>query len=189
MRDTLTYTISLPGGVRRLGEAALVVCARSVGMPCFDGTKLNAILWHADFSAFAERGVPVTGRAYQRLAGGPAPVEMAGVLGGLQDAGRLAIAGPCCDAGPAEGRPVALAPPDLHWFDEADLVFLARAVDRAWDDGANGASDGSRGVAWRTRHNHDPMPYEGALLSDATLGDHVVGRLLPRARERGWTSL
>jgi hypothetical protein len=76
----LTFQVKLPGGQSRLREAALYVMTRCANAEAFGLVKLNKILWRADFKAYAARRVPVTGRQYQRLAQGPAPVEMLPVL-------------------------------------------------------------------------------------------------------------
>ena len=70
----------LPGGQGRLREMVLYVCAACRDAERFGKVKLNKILWRADFKAFAERRVPLTGRTYQKLAAVPAPLEMPLVL-------------------------------------------------------------------------------------------------------------
>jgi hypothetical protein len=53
----LTYRVELPGGQVRLREAALYVMKKCENLHFFGLTKLNKILWKADFSAFAARRV------------------------------------------------------------------------------------------------------------------------------------
>jgi len=57
----LTWRVNLPGGRARLRGAILYVSKACEAAP---------------FDSFAERGQPVTGRQYQRLPQGPAPIEM-----------------------------------------------------------------------------------------------------------------
>ena len=54
----LTYRFKLPGGQRRLREMVLYVSERNSDTERFGLVKLNKILWKADFSAFADRGIP-----------------------------------------------------------------------------------------------------------------------------------
>ncbi len=72
----LTYTVELPGSQDRLRQMILYVSQRCAAARYFGLVKLNKIIWRADFDAFAARGVPVTGRPYQRLQFGPAAKEM-----------------------------------------------------------------------------------------------------------------
>src|SRR6266498_2034018 len=60
----------------RLREMILYICAKCADDPAFGATKLNKILWFSDFLAYFQRGVPITGVAYQRLSRGPAPKRL-----------------------------------------------------------------------------------------------------------------
>jgi len=170
-RQKLTYRVRLPGGQKRLREAALYVAQKAQVLERFGLVKLNKILWKADFSAFAERGVPVTGRAYQRLRLGPAPVEMRPLLAEMEQEGEIALEqtdfGITVDGIPViERRPIALVDPTFRWFSQDDLAFLDASIDYYKDMSANKTSDDSHGVAWSTRFDGDPMPYDSALFSD-----------------------
>ena len=183
----LTYTVELPGGQVRLREMILYVCRAAEEMPRFGKTKLNKILWKADFSAFAARGMPVTGRPYQRLQAGPAPVEMVFVLEEMIERGQLEIQ-PVTLGPHTEQRVCALEKPSLHFFSSDDLEYVDRAVKEYWELSARETSDDSHGVAWKTRDNLDPMPYETALLSDEELAGSRLTRLKELASELGWKS-
>src|ERR1700676_3371183 len=118
-RPKLTWKVQLPGRQRRLREAVLYVSQKCEQAPYFGKVKLNKIVWRADFESFAQRGQPVTGRQYQRLKQGPAPVEMLPVLNELQAGGLLAIKRvPQGDY--EEQRPVALQDPVLTFFSPQD---------------------------------------------------------------------
>ncbi|WP_120716673.1 Panacea domain-containing protein [Tsuneonella amylolytica] len=181
----LTYKVHLPGGQSRLREAALYVMQKCKGAEFFGLTKLNKILWKADFTAFASRRVPVTGRQYQRLQQGPAPVEMLPVLNDLERDGYIKIARRL-QGHLEEKRPVALVEPALRFFSADDLSYLDAAIEQYWSYSGRGVSADSHGVAWETRENGDPMPYELSLLSDEKLSaaDSLV--FLDIGRKRGW---
>ena len=184
----LTYKVHLSGGQNRLREAALYVMQKCADAESFGLTKLNKILWRADFSAFAERGVPVTGRQYQKLKHGPAPVEMLPILNELQATG-LAVIGKGGDEPFAEQRPSALADASLRYFSEDDLSYLDEAVRFYWDYTNTGVSNHSHGVAWRTRKIGDPMPYQAAYLSDDKISGSLRERLLSIGESRHWKTL
>ena len=186
-RPKLTWKVPLPGGQRRLREAVLYVARACESAPLFGLVKLNKIIWRADFDSFAERGQPVTGRQYQRLPQGPAAVEMLPVLNELQADGLLRI-----DRTRVvdfeEHRPVALADPVVNLFSRGDLDYLDRAVSIYWEKSGRETSDISHGVAWKSRADGEPMPYELAYLSDTPIGVGQRGRLLKLATDNRWLS-
>lgn len=183
----LTFRVNLPGGQRRLHEASLYIMSKCSNAEWFGLTKLNKILWRADFRAYATRRVPVTGRQYQRLPQGPAPYEMLPVLQDMQRDGEMRI-----EKRPVgsfeEHRPIALVPASLRFFSADDLAYLDAAIDDYWHHTGRGVSKDSHGIAWETRANGDPMPYDLALLADDTLDAWEADRFSRLARERGWRS-
>lgn len=190
---TLTYQVGLAGAQARLKELVLYVCAECASAHRFGLIKLNKIIWRSDFRAFAERGVPVTGRSYQKLEFGPAPVEMPPVLGELQRDGLLRIErkefGLDQTGKPiVEKRPIAGVAANLRWFSEDDISFVQEAIRYYWLMTGMETSDDSHGIAWRTREIHDPMPYESALFSNDELTHEAAERFSALGRDRGWRS-
>ncbi|WMT75043.1 Panacea domain-containing protein [Bradyrhizobium sp. Ash2021] len=186
-RPKLTWKVPLPGGQRRLREAVLYVSQKCETAPFFGKVKLNKIIWRADFDSFAQRGQPVTGRQYQRLRQGPAPVEMLPVLNDLLAEGLLAIK-LVPQGNHDEQRPVALEKPVLNLFSLQDLEYLDRAISIYWEKTGTEVSDISHGAAWKSREDGEPMPYELAYLSDEPLGRGQKAKLLKLATTYGWNS-
>jgi hypothetical protein len=186
-RSRLTWKVPLPGGQRRLREAVLYVAKACESASQFGLVKLNKILWRADFESFAQRGQPVTGRQYQRLPQGPAPVEMLPVLNELQADGLLQI-DRVRIVDFEEQRPVGLAEPNITLFSRGDLDFLDRAISAYWDKSGREVSDISHGVAWSSRSDGEAMPYELAYLSDEPIGAGQKARLLKLAIQHDWHS-
>ena len=186
-RQKLTWKVHLPGGQRRLWEAILYVSKKCEDAPFFGLVKLNKIIWRADFESFAQRGQPVTGRQYQRLKQGPAPVEMLPVLNELQANGLLLLK-KVPQGNYEEQRPIALEDPVLNLFSPQDIECLDRSILSYWEMTGKEASDVSHGIAWRSREDGEAMPYELAYLSDQPLGRSQQTRLLKMAAEHGWNS-
>jgi hypothetical protein len=189
-KPRLTARIKLPGGQDRLRAMILYIAQRCATAERFGAIKLNKILWKADFDAFAARGIPVTGREYQRLPLGPAPREMPRVYNEMLRDGLIRI--DTVDFGQneegedvIEHRTIALAEPNLARFDKDDLRFVDAAIKYYWEMTGIETSDDSHGVAWRTHHNGAPLPYELARLSDKPLSGRTRDRIIARARERG----
>ena len=188
MAKRLTLRVSLPGGQDRLRQMILYVSKLNENAPYFGRTKLNKILWKADFDSFRERGRPVTGRDYQRLEWGPAAKEMAPLLREMKRNNVIDERPNGFGDNVVEYRPIPLREPDLSNFDEDDLVFVKQSVRYYWHKTGREASDDSHGMAWRTRHDGDPMPYESAYLSDKKLGGAQLERIQRLVNERGYQS-
>jgi hypothetical protein len=180
--------VHLAGGQDRLREMILYVSERGKSAKRWGKTKLNKTLWRADFTSFYERGVPVTGRPYQRLEFGPAPLEMAPMLGEMINNGLISIEKVKFSVGVIEDRIIPNDKPNLSMFSKDDMRYIDSAIDYYWDDTARSASDDSHGVAWRTRGNGDAMPYELAYLSDCKLPAQMLAKVKIMAQEKGWKS-
>jgi hypothetical protein len=134
--------------------------------------------------------VPVTGRAYQRLKWGPAPVEMPPIHGEMLRDGLIEVERVDFGEGIIEHRTRPLTEPRLHYFNESDIEFVERAIAYYWDKTGAQASDDSHGVAWRTRFDGEAMPYELAYLAyDQRLRPRQRARILEMAKAGGWNSL
>ncbi len=187
IRPKLTWKVNLPGGQHRLREAVLYVSKRCEDATLFGLVKLNKIIWRADFVSFVERGQPVTGRIYQRLPQGPAPIEMLPVLNELQADNLLRIERSTV-GGYEQQRPIALAVPNMTLFSPGDVACFDRAISLYWDKSGKETSDLSHGVAWKTHEDGEPIPYEMAYLSDEPLGSSQKSRLLGLAERFDWRS-
>lgn len=181
------FKVDLSGGQRRLKEAILYVCKHAADMERFGAIKLNKILWRADFRSYADRQIPVTGRQYQRLELGPAPVEIPPVINELLRDNLLRI-----ERRPVgtkfENRHIALVDPVLNFFSKDDIDYWDEAISHYWKMTGTETSDKSHGIAWKTRKNGDPMPYQSAFLEDERLPPQGLSHFARMAHERGWRS-
>ncbi|MGH7046230.1 MAG: Panacea domain-containing protein [Stellaceae bacterium] len=187
-RRRLTYRVDLPGGQARLREMVLYVSERCADARRFGKIKLNKIIWKADFAAYAARRVPVTGRAYQRLKFGPAPIEMAPLYGEMLQDDLITVK--LINVGDyVEHRTIPTVKSEIKkLFSEDDISYVNSSIEYYWELSGEEASDDSHGVAWRSRSDGDPMPYELALLSDAAPSDEQARRILEMAEKSGWNS-
>jgi hypothetical protein len=161
-----TVTVSLPGDQSRLRQAILYVAEKCQSARYFGAIKLNKILWKADFDSFRARGVPVTGREYRRQKLGPALREMKPLQNEMLRQGAIRIERRDYTDGIVEQRTIALDRPDMSIFSGEDIEFIGNSIRHYWEMTGTESSDQSHGIAWQTRFNGDPMPYESALLSD-----------------------
>jgi len=105
-------------------ELVLYFAENSADDPLFGATKLNKLLFFADFLAFAELGHSITGASYQALPNGPAPKELLRVERELLAEGSLKI-DERSHFRYKQKRPVALRAPNLDVFEEEERAHLA----------------------------------------------------------------
>ncbi len=154
----------------------------------FGDIKLNKILWKSDFDAFAARGMPVTGRSYQRLRLGPAPKEMHPLHQEMLRNGLIKVDLVDFGNGIVEHRTVPLKHAEMDLFSEEDLGFVNQSIQYYWDLTGMETSDDSHGPAWLTRENGEPMPYEAALLSERRPSSGQITRLKQAIYDGRWLS-
>jgi len=88
-----------------------------------------------------------------------------------------------------EYRPLAKVTPVLRWFSDVTYHMLTSLSPII------GVLPGAKlamirtGIAWSSRNDLDPMPYESALFSDEQPKDSQLNRLATIGREFGWKSL
>ena len=185
---SLTYTKHISGGAEeRLRELILYVCERCEKAPRFGKIKLNKIIWRADFKAFEKRRKPVTGSGYHKLNFGPAPVEMLPLLNTMLAKKQIEIE-PVDVGGKTEQRVIALLPSHHNYFNAEDLEFIEESIAYYWDKSGTEASDDSHGIAWKSRHERDPMPYESVFFNDEPLPSDKKSKFAKMAKEKRWTS-
>lgn len=177
-QSRFTAKVALPGGQDRLRQMILYVSRRCVDAERMGLVKLNKILWKADFDSYAERQVPVTGCAYQRLALGPAPREMLPLLRELLRIGAISYIETNFGDGIVEKRPIPQIEPNLLLFSRDDLSFVDRAISYYWNKTGEETSDDSHGIAWKTRPNKSTMFYELAYISDDEISEEEKREIL-----------
>lgn len=192
-RPRMTLKVSLPGDQSRIRQAILYVAKQCERAEHFGAIKLNKIIWKADFDSFAERGVPVTGREYRRQKFGPVLRELVPVRREMLQEGLIRIQrvrmGTDEKGRPIfEERAVVEGTPLISLLSAEDKKFLDHSISHYWFMTGEESSDESHGVAWKTRSDGDPMPYELSLLSDEPLPAKQLERIKHLIYERGWIS-
>ncbi|HEX4738128.1 MAG TPA: Panacea domain-containing protein [Allosphingosinicella sp.] len=185
MARRLHYAFDVPRGRQRFRELIIYIAGECENDQFFGATKLNKILFNADFRAFERFGQPLTGMRYFKLPKGPAPRALVPVVGELVQEGALKPAPPQ-DEPFEQRRIVALRKPYLDHFTRDELDVVDEVIKELWNKSATAVSDESHGVAWRARNMRDDIPYEAVFLADlpATPDDIVEAREL---NERyGW---
>jgi hypothetical protein len=154
---------------KKLGELILYVSERCEADRHFGATKLNKILFFADFLFYQKSGRSITGQTYQRLPNGPAPRRLVPVRQALVDAGELALRERLTH-GHRQLRTVATREPDLSGFGADEMKVVDHVIRVLWDHSATDASELSHTLTgWRLARDGDTIPYETVFLSERRL--------------------
>lgn len=145
-------------------ELVLYVSERSETDPKFGETKLNKLLFYADFLAYRDLGRSITGARYQKLRFGPAAVAMKPIQDELIEKQQLVIR-PGIRGGHEQKKPIALRDPDLSKFSGEEIALVDGVMKAFWDLDATQVSDLSHHeIGWRLGHLGEDIPYETVFV-------------------------
>lgn len=161
----------------RFKELILYVSQQCADAPKFGATKLNKILYFADFLAYAELGEPITGAVYFSLPAGPAPKALKPVREEMKASGELAVQSVPFGDGRRIHKTRNLREPDLNVFTPGQIAIVDRVIAKLWNEDADGCSALShRMVGWQTTADRDTIPYESIFFSNAPLTEEQERR-------------
>lgn len=159
---------------RKMKELILYIATISEGDDYFGATKLNKLLFYADFLAYVNFGESITGHEYQKLENGPAPRRLLPVRDEMERKNEIVIR-PTNFYGLEQHRVVALRPYDLSMFSSREIDLVNRLVKLYWDMSATDISNTSHQfIGWRLANLQEIIPYETALLGSRELTDEEV---------------
>lgn len=152
---------------KRFRELILYVARESQGDPRCGATKLNKILFYADFGAFRRTGSSISGRAYRKQEYGPVPDRMTKTLDAMVARGLCAWQ--IRDYyGLALKKLIPLREPDLSQFTGAEVDLIQRVIRELWELNATEVSDLShRFVGWQIVEMGERIPYETVFIGEA----------------------
>ncbi len=172
------------GDEEKLGELILYISQKCATDPKFGATKLNKILYLADFLSFGSWGEPITGVEYQHLRLGPAPRRLIPVRESLQSAGKLVVQSLPLRSGKQQTRTVNLTEPNLRLFSGREIALVDSVIEDLWDLDADESSEFShRFVGWKMTKEGQNIPYGSIFISDEPLSAAEVLRGQELARE------
>lgn len=149
---------------RKLRELILYIADKCADDPAFGATKLNKILFYADFLSYLDHGEPITGATYQRLGNGPAPRELLPVRSEMEERGDL-IRIQRRRFGYQQDRPISTRPPDLDPFTAQEIAIVDDVIRALWGLSAAQVSELShQDLGWKLARDQEKIPYETALI-------------------------
>lgn len=167
----------------RFYELILYVADRCAQEKSFGITKLNKILFSADFLHYGMTGESISGQEYQKLKHGPAPRRMLPALRELTQSGE-AVVRVDHQLGFPRKRVIALREPDPNAFTGQQVAIIERVLRHFEDMSAIAASKESHEfIGWRAVEYGETIPYEavfGWWTRPLTEREKKVGRELSR---------
>jgi len=182
--NTLTFEVPQSGGEEKLRELILYIADQCLEDRYFGATKLNKILYFADFESFRRYGKPITGVEYQRLPEGPAPVRLLPIRQQMEQEGD-AVLKEVVTMGGIQKRLIALRKPNLDMFSAQEIDIIRQVIFELWNKTAKQTSKLTHGLSWRIYNDYDLMPYESILLDDEITQDDVE-RAKELSDKHGW---
>lgn len=170
-------------------ELLLYVAGRCEAHTYFGSTKLNKILFYADFLAFSRLGHPITAAEYEGWQFGPVPRQRGWIEADMRDRGDLAI-----QKRRRQERVIALRDANLERFSADEIAIVDEVIDTLVDHSADQVSDLSHGflgwkAAWRKREATGTVatiPYTTAFVDNPRLDEFDQARGLALAEKHGW---
>jgi hypothetical protein len=156
--------VDLDAQETKLAELMLYVAKRILTDPAGGATKLNKILYFAEFARVRAAGVPITGVPYQKLARGPAPRRLRPIREHLV-AERAADMRTDEYFGRDVHRLVPLRDADLSLFTDDEIRTVDQVIDALGGTNGRNVSDRSHeDMAWQLVEEGDEIPYAAAFL-------------------------
>jgi hypothetical protein len=134
------------------------ICWKNTSEPSRLGaTKLNKILWLADFTAYYRHGNPITGESYVRRQFGPVPRSICPIIAELERERRLIITA-TKDHGFTKFEYQA-SEPDMRAFTPDQISIVNWTIDFVCSQTAKSISDLSHDDIWKAAADGEEIPY------------------------------
>ena len=159
----------------KMNELVLYIAQESEKDPRFGATKLNKLLFYADFGSYRLLGAPITGATYRHLQAGPAPKELLDTRRLLVDTGAAEIVNLQYFTG-TQARIEAKRSPKLSGVLSAEeLAIVDDVIQEFWQYNAQQISERShREWPWMVTKNLEEIPYYTAWVSTDPLTPEQV---------------
>lgn len=167
-------------------ELVLYVAAKSIDDPTFGQTKLEKLLFYADFRAYATLAGPISGSVYERWTHGPFPPQLYAVEQELVESGDAFLAERYYHAF-TQARLIVRRKPDLRLFSTEEIALIDGIIAEFWDeDAAAIAWTSHQHPGWKAAANREMIPYATAFLSEDEPSADDIAAVRAFAREHGF---
>ena len=167
-KPTVSYPFMLSKRItpddEKLAELIIFISYRSGDDPRFGSTKLNKLLFFADFLAYVKLGEAITKHVYMKLPNGPAPRSMLRIIKQMIADKTLAIQ-ERDHYGRTQKVPIALREAKLSLFSAEEIALVTDVLTTFRSNNAKGISELSHKFdGWKLAGDKENIPYEVALV-------------------------
>ena len=146
-------------------EMVLYISSKLANDRYFGDTKLNKVLFWADFRAYAVLGRAVTFHRYQKQKFGPTAIALLPVRRKMIVAGICETAERDVGMSHPQRRTIPLRDADLSVFSEGEKEIIDQAIERMRPQTAGDTRDMSHNFAgWQMMNMGETIPYETVFL-------------------------
>jgi hypothetical protein len=164
----------------KFAELLLYVAREIEEDPTGGATKINKILFFAEFSHMRTHGKPITGMPYQKLPQGPAPRRLLPVRGRLIEEGSAELRMDDYFGFPLS-RLVALREVQVAMFGESERRAVDQVIGALWGKTAKEVSDLSHEeMGWKMVEDGEDIPFSSAFLARRVV---VTDKMRKRAED------
>jgi hypothetical protein len=158
---------------KKLEELIIYISEKSKSDPCFGATKLNKILFVADFSYYGVSGKAITDSIYVNRKNGPTPKFMKLALDSLEKQRKIRIE-KTPYFGHKQDRTIPLVEPDLSAFTESEVSFIDSIIEVLRPFNASQLSASTHTLLpWVLTKLEETIPYETIFVFDNKPVDKV----------------
>jgi hypothetical protein len=175
--------VGLTSEEKKLANLILYISSKYMTNKKFGLTKLNKVLFFADFLSYRQRAKAVTGLEYFKIEHGPAPRSMKKVIAYLIDHEHIVIREEATFQG-IQKRVIPLTNADLDQFSGEDISLVDDVIALLWDKSAEEVSELSHRyiVGWNGFDYKQTIPYEWTFAR-VTVEDDIPEDAIRKARE------
>jgi uncharacterized phage-associated protein len=168
--------VDYPYDESKFREALLYVAKRLESDPAGGATKLNKVLFFAEFAHMREHGRPITGAVYQKLSWGPAPRRLKPVRDQMVADGEVALTRDSY-LGYRQDRLLPLRDPNEDALSASERKALDDALNELRGMTGKQASDLSHEeLGWQVVAEGETIPYEAAVLRRPVMTERIRKR-------------
>lgn len=151
---------------RKFREPILCVAREAEEDPRCGATKLNKLLFYADFRAYRRLGRSISDHRYRKGEFGPVPSRVVPAVKRMVEQGECAWAArDYC--GRELRKLIPLREPDLSVFSPEEIDLVRQVIDELWELNATEVSDLShRFVGWKATEMGEEIPYATVFVGD-----------------------
>ena len=175
---------------KKFEELILLIARECEDHTYFGATKLNKILFFADFGAYSELGRSITGAEYVALEHGPVPRLLVSVRNEMIKNGDISL-----DRRGNQQRIVARRNVEWNLFSPAEQVVIHEVIRELESEDADGVSEISHlFLGWQAARaeekatgNRPTIPYESVFASTGSPTNDEIKEVASMAKEYGWS--